>query len=137
MSDDFPIRIDQRGTVAVWTIDRADRMNALSRATLVALGQLAREAASNASVRAIVLCGAGDKASVSYTHLAERGFRVIRVPNHVKLASPWSIAFTRGAAARPPGRSSAPLPAALSHSRPAHDTSNATARSRSATSYST
>jgi enoyl-CoA hydratase/carnithine racemase len=60
VSDDFPIRIDQRGTVAVWTIDRADRMNALSRATLVALGQLAREAASNASVRAIVLCGAGD-----------------------------------------------------------------------------
>ena len=48
MNDDFPIRVDQRGSIAVWSIDRADRMNALSRAALVALGQLARAAASNA-----------------------------------------------------------------------------------------
>ena len=44
MTDEFPIRVEQRGGVAVWTIDRPDRMNALSRATLLALGRLAREA---------------------------------------------------------------------------------------------
>jgi len=72
MSADFPIRVDQRGVVAVWTIDRPDRMNALSRAALVALGKLAREAASNASVRAIVLCGAGDRAFCAGADLKER-----------------------------------------------------------------
>ncbi len=72
MSDDFPIRVDQRGTVAVWTIDRADRMNALSRATLLAFGKLAREAEENASIRAIVVTGAGDKAFCAGADLKER-----------------------------------------------------------------
>jgi enoyl-CoA hydratase/carnithine racemase len=72
MNDDFPIRVDQRGSIAVWTIDRADRMNALSRAALVALGQLARAAASNASIRAIVVCGAGEKAFCAGADLKER-----------------------------------------------------------------
>lgn len=69
---DFPIRVDQRGSVAVWTIDRPDRMNALSRAAIVALGQLAREVASNDSVRAVVLCGAGDRAFCAGADLKER-----------------------------------------------------------------
>ena len=72
MSDDFPVRVEQRGSVAVWTIDRADRMNALSRATLLAFGKLAREAAANASVRAIVVTGAGDKAFCAGADLKER-----------------------------------------------------------------
>jgi enoyl-CoA hydratase/carnithine racemase len=72
MNGDFPIRVEQRGSVAVWTIDRPDRMNALSRAALLALGQLAREAASNASIRAIVICGAGDKAFCAGADLKER-----------------------------------------------------------------
>jgi len=42
-ADSFPIRVDQRGAVAVWTIDREDRRNALSRAVVLALGKLARE----------------------------------------------------------------------------------------------
>jgi len=71
-SDDFPIHVDQHGSVAVWTIDRPDRMNALSRATVIALGQLARDAASNASIRAIVLCGAGGKAFCAGADLKER-----------------------------------------------------------------
>ena len=33
MSDDFPVRVEQRGTVAVWTLDRPDRLNALTRPT--------------------------------------------------------------------------------------------------------
>jgi enoyl-CoA hydratase/carnithine racemase len=72
MTDAFPVRVEQRGSVAVWTMDRADRMNALSTATLVALGKLAREAATNDSVRAIVITGAGDKAFCAGADLKER-----------------------------------------------------------------
>jgi enoyl-CoA hydratase/carnithine racemase len=72
VTDDFPVRVDQRGTVAIWTIDRPDRMNALSRSTLLALGKLAREAQANASIRAIVLTGAGEKAFCAGADLKER-----------------------------------------------------------------
>jgi methylglutaconyl-CoA hydratase len=71
-SEEFPIDVDQRGNVAVWTIARPDRMNALSRATLYAFGKLAREASSNASIRAIVITGAGEKAFCAGADLKER-----------------------------------------------------------------
>jgi len=70
--EDFPIQVEQRGTVSVWTINRPDRMNSLSRATLFALGKLAREAIENASVRAIVITGAGEKAFCAGADLKER-----------------------------------------------------------------
>ena len=72
MTDEFPVRVEQRGSVAVWTLDRADRMNALTRAMLCALGKLAREAATNDSIRAIVLTGAGEKAFCAGADLKER-----------------------------------------------------------------
>jgi len=72
VSEDFPIRVEQRGAVAVWTIDRADRANALSRPTLLAFGKLAREAATNPSIRAVVVTGAGDKAFCAGADLKER-----------------------------------------------------------------
>jgi methylglutaconyl-CoA hydratase len=72
VSEDFPVRTDQRGSVAIWTIDRPDRANALSRAALLAFGKLAREAASNPSVRAIVVTGVGDKAFCAGADLKER-----------------------------------------------------------------
>ena len=72
MNESFPIRVEQRGAVAVWTIDRPARRNALSRATLLALGGLAREAATNASIRAVVLTGAGDAAFCAGADLKER-----------------------------------------------------------------
>ena len=72
MSEDFPIEVEQRGGVAVWTISRPDRANALSRATLLAFGTLAREAACNASIRAIVVTGAGEKAFCAGADLKER-----------------------------------------------------------------
>jgi enoyl-CoA hydratase/carnithine racemase len=56
----------------VWTIDRADRANALSRPTLLAFGKLAREAAANPSIRAVVVTGAGDKAFCAGADLKER-----------------------------------------------------------------
>jgi methylglutaconyl-CoA hydratase len=72
VTSDFPIRIEQRGNVAIWTIDREDRMNALSRAVLLAFGKLAREAALNASIRVIIVTGAGDKAFCAGADLKER-----------------------------------------------------------------
>jgi methylglutaconyl-CoA hydratase len=72
VTDDFPIRVEQRGAVAVWVLDRPARMNALSRAALMALGSLSREAATNASIRAIVITGAGDKAFCAGADLKER-----------------------------------------------------------------
>jgi enoyl-CoA hydratase/carnithine racemase len=67
-----PIRVDQRGTVVIWTIDRPDRMNALSRETLLSFGRLAREAVTNDSIKAIVITGAGDKAFCAGADLKER-----------------------------------------------------------------
>jgi methylglutaconyl-CoA hydratase len=72
MTETSPLRVEKRGNVAVWTIDRPDRMNSLSRATLLAFGKLAREAADDASVRAIVITGAGDKAFCAGADLKER-----------------------------------------------------------------
>jgi methylglutaconyl-CoA hydratase len=72
VTDEFPIRVEQHGGVAVWTLDRPDRMNALSRDMLLALGKLSREAVTNASVRAIVITGAGDKAFCAGADLKER-----------------------------------------------------------------
>ncbi len=72
MSEDFPVRVEQQGGVAVWTIDREARANALSRPTLLAFGKLAREAADNPSIRAIVVTGTGDKAFCGGADLKER-----------------------------------------------------------------
>jgi enoyl-CoA hydratase/carnithine racemase len=67
-----PIRVDQRGSVAIWTIDREARMNSLSRDTLLAFGRLTGEALTNDSIRAIVITGAGDKAFCAGADLKER-----------------------------------------------------------------
>ncbi len=66
------VRVERRGRVAVWTIDRQDRMNALSRAVVRELGRLAREAALDRELRAVVLTGAGDKAFCAGADLKER-----------------------------------------------------------------
>jgi methylglutaconyl-CoA hydratase len=68
----FPVRVDQRGPVLVWTIEREARMNSLSRDLLRAFGKLTQEALSNDSVRAIVITGAGDKAFCAGADLKER-----------------------------------------------------------------
>jgi enoyl-CoA hydratase/carnithine racemase len=66
------ISVEQRGTVAVWTIQRPDRMNSLSRDLLLAFGRLSREVATNPSVRAVVVTGAGEKAFCAGADLKER-----------------------------------------------------------------
>jgi methylglutaconyl-CoA hydratase len=72
VTEQFPIRVAQRGWVAVWTLDRPERMNALSRAALLALGGLAREAQDNDSIRAVVITGTGEKAFCAGADLKER-----------------------------------------------------------------
>ncbi|WP_437569621.1 enoyl-CoA hydratase-related protein [Sorangium sp. So ce542] len=72
MSDPSPVKLDRRGAVAVLTIDRADRRNALSRDALLAFGRLGRELVDDPEVRAIVITGAGDKAFCAGADLKER-----------------------------------------------------------------
>jgi enoyl-CoA hydratase/carnithine racemase len=67
-----PVRLDRRGAVAVLTLDRESRRNALSRETLFAFGRLGRELLADDSVRAIVVTGAGDKAFCAGADLKER-----------------------------------------------------------------
>ncbi len=66
------VRTERRGRIAIWTLDRAERMNALSRAVVRELGRLAREAASDRELRAVILTGAGDKAFCAGADLKER-----------------------------------------------------------------
>lgn len=70
--DSTTVAVELRGPIAVWTLNRPDRMNALSRATVRQLGRLAREAALNKEIRAIILTGAGDKAFCAGADLKER-----------------------------------------------------------------
>jgi enoyl-CoA hydratase/carnithine racemase len=67
-----PVTMSERAGAAIITIDRPDRMNALSKDTLLALGQFARAAVADANVRAIVLTGSGDKAFCAGADLKER-----------------------------------------------------------------
>ncbi len=66
------ISVESRGNVAIWTLQRPDRMNSLSRDLLRALGQLARDVAADASVRVIILTGSGEKAFCAGADLKER-----------------------------------------------------------------
>lgn len=70
--EDFPIDVAQHGYVQVWTISRPERMNSLSRDAVRALGKLARDAQHNASVRAVVITGAGTRAFCTGADLKER-----------------------------------------------------------------
>jgi methylglutaconyl-CoA hydratase len=66
-----PVRLERRGAIAILTLDRPDRMNALSRATVLALGAYGQELADG-SVACCVLTGAGDKAFCAGADLKER-----------------------------------------------------------------
>ena len=72
MSDEPPIRVEQRGRIRIWTIDRPDRMNSLSRETLLSFGHLTREAIADDDVRAIIITGHGEKAFCAGADLKER-----------------------------------------------------------------
>jgi len=60
------------GRAAMVTLRRPSRMNALSRATVLELGDIGRKLASNTEVRAIIVTGEGDKAFCAGADLKER-----------------------------------------------------------------
>lgn len=64
MSDDV-VRIERQGPVAVWTICREARRNAISPDVADALQAAADEALRDTSVRAVVLTGEGERAFIS------------------------------------------------------------------------
>jgi enoyl-CoA hydratase/carnithine racemase len=61
-----------RDRVAIVTLNRPARMNALSREALLELGRFGKELAANEAVLACVLTGAGDKAFCAGADLKER-----------------------------------------------------------------
>ena len=66
------LRSEDRGPVRVLTIDGEAQLNVLSRALVAELGEASRKAATDASVRAVVLTGAGAKAFCAGANLKER-----------------------------------------------------------------
>lgn len=72
LASDSGVRASRRGPFALWTIDRPDRMNALSRAVVRELGRLAREAALDPTLRGVVITGVGEKAFCAGADLKER-----------------------------------------------------------------
>ncbi len=72
MSDEHGIIVKSAEGVTTWTLNRPERMNALSRAVLRKLGQLARDAASDASLRVLIITGAGERAFCAGADLKER-----------------------------------------------------------------
>lgn len=65
--------LEQRGAALWLTINRAERRNAMNEDVLARLSQALVEAAKTASVRAIVLTGAGEKAFCSGADLSQGG----------------------------------------------------------------
>jgi enoyl-CoA hydratase/carnithine racemase len=68
-----PVRSERRGAVAVVTIERPERMNALSRASVEELGRIGRELTGDTALVACVLTGAGDKAFCAGADLKQLG----------------------------------------------------------------
>jgi enoyl-CoA hydratase len=63
--------VERRGPVAVLTINRPEKLNALTRATLGELGACVATLAADSELRALVITGAGEKAFVSGADIAE------------------------------------------------------------------
>ena len=60
-----------KGPVALVTVNRPDKLNALNRKTLEGLSEAFAEARKDPSVRAVVLTGAGEKAFVAGADIGE------------------------------------------------------------------
>jgi len=66
------VRLERRGRAAVLTINRPERMNSLSRATLAAFGRAGRQLRQDSEIRALVITAEGDRAFCAGADLAER-----------------------------------------------------------------
>lgn len=66
------VRVDRQSGLAVMVLDRPDRMNALSRDVVRAIGAVGRELDADPSVRAVIVTGSGDRAFCAGADLKER-----------------------------------------------------------------
>lgn len=66
------VRLERRGSIALVTLERPERMNALSRALVARFGEIGREVAAQEDVRLVIVTGAGDKAFCAGADLKER-----------------------------------------------------------------
>ncbi len=72
MTADAGVAWQRRGSIALVTLDRQERMNALSRALVARFGEIGREIAADPEVRLVIVTGAGDKAFCAGADLKER-----------------------------------------------------------------
>ncbi len=70
MANEF--RVERREAIEVWTIDGESRRNSISVAMLAELNALLARAASDRTLRCVILTGAGDKAFCAGADLKER-----------------------------------------------------------------
>lgn len=69
---DAGVRLERRGSIALVTLDRPERMNALSQALVARFGEVGREVAAQDDVRLVIVTGSGDKAFCAGADLKER-----------------------------------------------------------------
>ncbi|HUJ25310.1 MAG TPA: enoyl-CoA hydratase-related protein [Myxococcales bacterium] len=66
------LRVEDRGSARILSIDKEPQMNVLSRALVAELAQHARQATVEAKIRAVVLTGSGTRAFCAGANLKER-----------------------------------------------------------------
>jgi enoyl-CoA hydratase/carnithine racemase len=71
-SETAPLSVERRDQVAIITIQREARRNALSRATLEAFAEAGQELCLDTELRAVIITGAGDKAFCAGADLKEK-----------------------------------------------------------------
>ncbi|MFC0600425.1 enoyl-CoA hydratase/isomerase family protein [Streptomyces palmae] len=79
------VRLERRGAVAVVTLDRPHRLNAIDLAMAERLTAVWREIRADAAIRAVVLTGAGDRA---FSTGIDRTARVPQPPSPYSLDDP-------------------------------------------------
>lgn len=72
MTEAAGVAWQRRGSVALVTLDRPERMNALSRALVARFGEIGREVVADPEVRLVIVTGSGDKAFCAGADLKER-----------------------------------------------------------------
>jgi len=71
MSDDQFVRVERDGEIAIVTIDRTDKMNALNERVIRQIGSAFDSLRHEDDVRVVVLTGAGEKAFVAGADIGE------------------------------------------------------------------
>lgn len=72
MTEQEGVRLERRGAAALVTLERPERMNALSRALVRRFGEIGRELGAQEDLRLVVVTGSGDKAFCAGADLKER-----------------------------------------------------------------